>query len=284
MPGLNAASSGRDAGSGPAVVPRTSPTSPPCPQAVPSSRCSASPGMLCPGWERTWQHIPWDASTDTLDPVLSWSPLPPTAARQTRQEPGRQAEPGWCQQLPPAAGARLRKEFPQDGELERLRQVLPAHPARIRPHAQVELPSHVPGRCRHLQRCWEAPGALPALSFTAEGPDSSLGEMAQAGTGGTCEQEAARWHRLRHSGRGGSGKGVGPFPCATGRAGMTTPYPATAGTCRAGAWPCPGHGAPAPAGCLRPAPHLPSPPAQLRARPPATGSIPCPATGSEDTQ
>lgn len=76
------ASSG-DAESGPAVVPRMSPRSPLCPQAVPGSHCSASPGILCPGWERTWQHIPWDAATNTPDPVPGWSPLSLTMAQQT---------------------------------------------------------------------------------------------------------------------------------------------------------------------------------------------------------
>lgn len=47
----------------------------------------------------------------------------------------------------------------------------------------------------------------------------SLGRWLRLAREGLWEQEVARWHRLQHSGRGGSQKGVGP--CATGRAGVT---------------------------------------------------------------
>lgn len=82
--------------------------------------------------------------------------------------------------------------------MEQLRWVLPGHLAWIRPCAQVELPSHMPGRCCHLQRCWESPRALPALHFAAKDPDSSLRRwlrLAQEGLG------SRRW-------RGDTGSGT----------------------------------------------------------------------------
>lgn len=135
-----------------------------------------------------------------------------------------------------------------------------------------------------------------SFALCCKGPRFIPGEMAQAGIGGTWEQKVARWHRLWHSVRGGSGKGVGPLPCATGRAGVTTPCPAATGTCRACAWPCPGHGSaprtPVPVGCLRPispgsAPRLspchwehPLPGHRQRGHA-VTPQRPCPAVGED---
>lgn len=109
----------------------------------------------------------------------------------------------------------------------------------------------VPPHAAVLEGTWSP----SSFGLCCEVPTVVPREMALAAMGGTW----GAW--------GGTGSGTWPWwlrkPCATGGTGVTTPCPATTGTCHTCAWTCLGHGAASHTqtsmDCLCPAPHLPAP-------------------------